>query len=211
MIPKKAPSAGLSAAVFAATWVVPIWPVEQALHSTLTVVAAALTWRYVRRHAMSDGEFFLVMLFLAAHSIAARWTYSNVPYDDWARALTGHTINATFGWTRNHFDRLIHILYGFCLTPTAIRYSIARWRLPPSHAFYAAITAIMLTSLWYEWFEWLVAVTLSAQDAEAYNGQQGDMWDAHKDMLLATLGSALWAAPALLRFPAESPNSQQTK
>lgn len=36
-------------------------------------------------------------------------------------------------------------------------------------------------------------MTMSGKDAEAYNGQQGDMWDAHKDMLMATLGSAVWA------------------
>ncbi|WP_168382225.1 DUF2238 domain-containing protein [Acinetobacter indicus] len=42
-----------------------------------------------------------------------------------------------------------------------------------------------------EWLEWLLAVTLSPEAAENYNGQQGDVWDAHKDMLLATLGAIL--------------------
>ncbi|WP_286943775.1 DUF2238 domain-containing protein, partial [Acinetobacter sp. UBA6526] len=32
---------------------------------------------------------------------------------------------------------------------------------------------------------------LSPEDAENYNGQQGDMWDAHKDMFLATVGAVL--------------------
>jgi len=50
----------------------------------------------------------------------------------------------------------------------------------------------VITSVIYEWLEWLVAISLSPQDAEAYNGQQGDMWDAHKDMLLATLGAMFW-------------------
>ena len=27
--------------------------------------------------------------------------------------------------------------------------------------------------------------------AESYNGQQGDMWDAHKDMALAMIGSMI--------------------
>ena len=27
--------------------------------------------------------------------------------------------------------------------------------------------------------------------AESYNGQQGDVWDAHADMLLATVGALL--------------------
>lgn len=64
--------------------------------------------------------------------------------------------------------------------------------------FYIAITAVMVTSLWYEWFEWLIAILLSPQNAEAYNGQQGDMWDAHKDMLMATIGSLIWIKTAYL-------------
>ena len=50
----------------------------------------------------------------------------------------------------------------------------------------------MISSLWYEWFELAVAMTMSGKDTEAYNGQQGDMWDAHKDILMATLGSLAW-------------------
>ena len=41
----------------------------------------------------------------------------------------------------------------------------------------------------YELLEWGVAVFLSPEMAENYNGQQGDIWDAHKDMILAMIGS----------------------
>jgi len=49
---------------------------------------------------------------------------------------------------------------------------------------------IMVSSLIYEWAEWFIALSMSPDQAEAYNGQQGDVWDAHMDMLLATLGAA---------------------
>ena len=49
----------------------------------------------------------------------------------------------------------------------------------------------MATSLIYEWVEWLIAIQLSPEDAENYNGQQGDIWDAHMDMLLATVGAVI--------------------
>ena len=39
--------------------------------------------------------------------------------------------------------------------------------------------------------KWGIALMLSPEAAEAYNGQQGDMWDAHADMLMATVGSLL--------------------
>lgn len=47
----------------------------------------------------------------------------------------------------------------------------------------------MASSLFYELIEWWIAMGLSPEDAENYNGQQGDQWDAHKDMFLATLGA----------------------
>jgi len=44
----------------------------------------------------------------------------------------------------------------------------------------------------YELFEWSLTF-LMANGAEDYNGQQGDSWDAHKDMALAMLGSLISA------------------
>ena len=37
--------------------------------------------------------------------------------------------------------------------------------------------------------KWLISILFTEGVAESYNGQQGDMWDAHKDMALAMLGS----------------------
>ncbi len=179
--------------VIAASWIMPPDPVEQAMHGSLTVIALFLMRRYAARLQVSDRDLFFIALFLSVHSIAARWMYSYVPYDAWGQSLLGFSINAKMGWTRNHFDRLVHFLFGVCFTPGIASYVIRRYLVTPKRAWYAAICAIMIASLWYEWFELAIAMTLSGKDAEAYNGQQGDMWDAHKDMLLATLGSLCWA------------------
>lgn len=178
--------------VFAASWINPIWPVEQALHCSLTLAGVAFLWHHLRRHPMSDRDFFLIALFVIAHTIAARWLYSNVPYDRWLSASLGFSFERSFGWTRNHFDRLVHFMYGACLTPALAAHIARRAAVGQRQAIALSIGSIMITSLCYEWFEWLIAVTLSPAAAESYNGQQGDMWDAHKDMLAATLGSALW-------------------
>ncbi|MBQ1495124.1 MAG: DUF2238 domain-containing protein, partial [Acinetobacter sp.] len=57
--------------------------------------------------------------------------------------------------------------------------------------FLLVVQFVMASSLVYELIEWWIAIGLSPEDAENYNGQQGDIWDAHKDMFLATLGSIL--------------------
>ena len=46
----------------------------------------------------------------------------------------------------------------------------------------------------YEIFEWALALGMAGDVAERYNGQQGDMWDAQKDMALAALGAFVAAA-----------------
>jgi putative membrane protein len=148
---------------------------------------------------MSNFDFALVMVFFVIHSIAAHWLYSNVPYDVWFQAVFGQGLNEIMGWTRNHFDRLVHFCYGFCFAPAIIGYAKIKGATRRKTAWLIAICAIMVTSLWYEWFEWLIAATLSPSDAEAYNGQQGDMWDAHKDMLSATIGALIWFFPR--QFP----------
>ncbi|MEO6103284.1 MAG: DUF2238 domain-containing protein [Pseudoxanthomonas sp.] len=179
----------LTLVVFAATWIAPYWPVEQALHGSLAVVGLAWLCWHDRRWPLLTRQFAAICAFICVHCIAARWLYSNVPYDQWIQALTGWSPQQAFGWQRNHFDRLIHFLYGVCFAPALLHYLGQRWPLRPRQAFVLAVMAIMCSSLAYEWLEWAIALTLSPEAAESYNGQQGDVWDAHADMLLATLGA----------------------
>jgi putative membrane protein len=56
---------------------------------------------------------------------------------------------------------------------------------------------IQTGSMMYELFEWLLTIIVSSEAANNYNGQQGDVWDAQKDMALALVGSTLSALFAL--------------
>ena len=177
--------------IVAATWWRPRYPAEQALHHSLTVLALLALLLIVRRTGLPYSSFCLVLIFLTLHSIAARWIYSFVPYDDWTQALFGIRLGEVFGWRRNHFDRLVHLSYGLCFGPVLFRYLVQRhgWRI--RWAALAAVDVVLSTSAFYELFEWGIALTLAPGAAEAYNGQQGDMWDAQKDMTFATTGAVL--------------------
>ena len=185
--------------VFLLTWIRPLWPAEQAMHSSLAVLGMAWLLVHDRRWPMGTGAFVAICAFLTVHNIAAHWLYSNVPYDAWCRAAFGWSPQVAFGWERNHVDRLIHLLYGLCFAPALSQYAAARWRLPARATAALALMAIMCSSLVYEWAEWAIALMLSPEDAEAYNGQQGDAWDAHMDMLLATIGAVIVLLPSFLR------------
>lgn len=170
------------------------YPALAPLHHLPTIALIGLAPWWLRRWPLSDGALFSLLGFFALHSVAARWTYSYVPYDAWAQALTGTTVNELFGWSRNHFDRLVHFAFGTLLVAP-----LAEWLkpvLPPVRLRLCAVILLLLAaSAAYELFEWLLTLFMAPDAAEAYNGQQGDMWDAHKDMALAVAGSlvaGLW-------------------
>jgi putative membrane protein len=111
----------------------------------------------------------------------------------------GMSINSLFGWERNHYDRLVHALFGvLMLLPCA---ELLEWsaRLPRRWAVPLAISVLAALSHLYELIEWLFAITLSPEAAEAYNGQQGDPFDAQKDMALAFVGSLLSAMAVMMQ------------
>ncbi|MBB5867158.1 putative membrane protein [Allocatelliglobosispora scoriae] len=179
-------------ALLAVSWWRPIYPTEQALHHSLTAVALVGLVYAQHRLRLPLSSFVLALVFLTLHTVAARWIYSFVPYDEWARHLTGSTLSARFGWERNHFDRLVHFAYGLLLAPILMRVLMDRGRATVSSAV-SAINVVLSTGALYELFEWGIAIALAPGMAEAYNGQQGDIWDAQKDMGLAFAGSIIGA------------------
>ena len=50
-------------AVFAASWIAPLWPAEQALHSSLTVVGLVWLWRHDRRWPLITWQFASICAF----------------------------------------------------------------------------------------------------------------------------------------------------
>lgn len=164
------------------------------LHQTGTLLFMAmmlLAYRYLK---LSTHAYVLAMVFLLIHIIGARYLYSYVPYDDWSQALIGFNISDCFAWQRNMYDRLVHFSYGLLLFAAMFEGLKASFCLSSSRQL-IAITLMfnMASSMLYELFEWGIAMTLSAEDAESYNGQQGDLWDAHKDMALALVGGIISA------------------
>jgi putative membrane protein len=180
---------GAYAVLFVGTWWQPIWPREQALHHSLSVLALIGVVWVQRRYPLPLTSWLLIRAFLSLHTIAARWIYSFVPYDDWLDGLFGFRLSTAFGWRRNAFDRLVHLSYGLCLTPVLARYleSARGWR--KGWAIVASVQTVVATGALYELFEWLIAIGLAPKEAEAYNGQQGDIWDSQKDMAIALAGA----------------------
>lgn len=180
-------------AAFAAIWTalaLAPWYRQDWLLENMLVFAALplLAWGY-RTLPFTRGTYACLFVFLVLHAIGAHYTYSEVPYDRAFEAVTGASLNALLGWERNHYDRMVHFLYGLLVTPAAIKILQARaaprglwrWLLP--------VCFMMSHSVLYEMIEWLAAEVFGGDLGQAYLGTQGDVWDAQKDSLLATAGS----------------------
>lgn len=166
-------------------------------HGPTVALMLAAPW-LLRRWPLSTSSVGCIWLFLLLHTLGARWIYSYVPYDDWARAISGHDISSLFGTTRNGYDRLVHFGFGALLTPAMVEAAKRHGGLPMRWSLAFAFAAIGLGSAAYEIFEWMLTSIVAGDMASYYNGQQGDVWDAQKDMAAAQGGATL-AVILLLR------------
>lgn len=171
--------------------IVGIAPYDRAtwlLENMMTAIFAVFLFLQQRRRPLSNASWWLIFAFGTLHIIGAHYTYSLVPYDEWTRMVFGTSLNDMLGWQRNHFDRLVHFCYGLLLFLPMREILIDRAALHGRWASYFTVEFIMASSLVYELVEWGAAVTFAGDVGMAYLGTQGDIWDAHKDMLLATVG-----------------------
>lgn len=167
------------------------YPEVALLQHIPTALLLALSPWLLRRWPMSTASVACIALFLALHTLGGRYAYSNVPYDDWARALTGTGLSDAFGSTRNHYDRLVHFAFG-ALSVIPVAEIARRWGgLARRGAALSVLGWVLAISCLYEIFEWLLTIVAAGETADRYNGQQGDIWDAQKDMALALLGAIL--------------------
>lgn len=168
-----------------APWYRADWLLENVL--VLVLVPAAIVSHRVL--PLSRISYTLIFVFLCWHEVGAHYTYAQVPYDRWFEAALGVRLNDILGWDRNHFDRLVHFLWGLLLTYPVREIFI---RLSNAKGFWAYLfpfLVVISTSMIFELFEWAAAIIFGGDLGIAYLGTQGDVWDSHKDTALAMLGS----------------------
>jgi len=162
------------------------------LHQAGTVFMLIALLVAFKKIGLNYFSFCLYLAFLFIHIIGAHYLYSYVPYNQWILYFFNFDLNQSMGWSRNMYDRLVHFAYGLLLYPFVYRcFQVWLPNTKPFSLFLLVIQFVMASSVFYELLEWGLSIGLSPEDAENYNGQQGDMWDAHKDMFLATIGAIL--------------------
>ncbi|MDF8332697.1 DUF2238 domain-containing protein [Novosphingobium cyanobacteriorum] len=154
---------------------------------TLAIIAI-LVW-LARKPTLPTSAIACTCLFLALHALGGRYIYSYVPYDAWAQTMGLPEPGKLLGLQRNSYDRVVHFGFGLLWVHPISSWLNRRWGISLRLATYIAVEFVLAGSALYEIFEWLLTLSMAGPDADAYNGQQGDVWDAQKDMACATVGA----------------------
>lgn len=135
------------------------------------------------RFQFSRLTYWVILLHMLILLVGGHYTYAEEPMF--------HYLSTLFGWSRNNFDKLGHFFQGFspAIITSELLYGLKvvyrrGWLLFLSGCVCMSISAI------YELFEWLVA-ELIHQEANAFLGTQGDIWDTQKDMLWCLIGCSV--------------------
>lgn len=182
-------------ALFAVLWLaLAIDPVDRptwVLENVLLVTGVVILWTTRRVLPLSTPSYTLLFVFLCLHAVGTHYSYSMVPYDEAFRSVSGYSLNQLFGFTRNHYDRLVHLAYGLLLALPVREMLMLHARVRGFWSYFLPLDLVMSSSLVYELIEWLAAVVYGGDLGAAFLGTQGDEWDAQRDMALAGLGALL--------------------
>jgi putative membrane protein len=133
------------------------------------------------RQVFTDLFYYLFFLQVMWVMIGAHYTYQTVPLGEWLR-------NALV-WDRNPFDRIGHFIQGVVTFVFAREILYRTSPLKKSKWLNFSSLCITLTmSVIYEFYKWGVVLTIGETKAAPFVNNQGDIWNAQWNMLLALLG-----------------------
>ena len=98
----------VAAASYLMVWIVaaiaPIDRFDWFLENLLVFALVAPLLATYRRFPLSEASYLCMLAFLVMHAVGAHYTYSRVP--------PGFAASELFGFTRNHYDRVAHFMFG---------------------------------------------------------------------------------------------------
>ncbi|QIZ76716.1 DUF2238 domain-containing protein [Ferrimonas lipolytica] len=137
----------------------------------------------IKHYPLTPLVYLLILIHCVILMIGGHYTYAEVPLFDYFKEW--------FGFERNNYDKVGHLAQGFIPAMIAreifIRNNVvntAAWRN------FLIVCFCLGFSAFYELIEWWVAAA-TGEDAEAFLGTQGYVWDTQSDMMLALIGSIL--------------------
>jgi putative membrane protein len=126
----------------------------------------------------------LILIHMIILMIGGHYTYAEVPLFDYIAEVFEHS--------RNNYDKVGHLAQGFIPAVLArellLRFEVVK--VSKVWLNYIILSIILAFSAFYELIEWWVALG-TGEDAEAFLGTQGYVWDTQSDMMYALIGGIL--------------------
>ena len=168
-----------------------VW-VDENILPVLFVILLVVSYKWFR---FSNTSYTLLFIFMALHAIGGHYSYAEMPLFDF--------IKEQFGLMRNHYDRVVHFLFGvlFFVPIYEILIRVFRvekgWRGLFLTFFVIAAFKGMFEVIEYS-YVWIRANSLTVTN---YLGEQGDSWDSQKDVILGIFGALLsWVVVGIGRL-----------
>ncbi len=156
------------------TWFLEVFPA--------VIAVFVLAYTYKSFH-LTHLVYMLILIHCIILMIGGHYTYAEVPFFD--------DLKVILDWERNNYDKLAHFIQGFVPALIAREIFIRKHVIHGKAWLNFCIVCFCLAfSAFYELIEWWVAI-ISGQDAEAFLGTQGYIWDTQSDMGLALVGAMI--------------------
>lgn len=149
-----------------------------ALEVSPAIIGGVLLAATYNSFRLTSVLYFFILLHCIVLMVGGHYTYAEVPFFD-----------GLFGAERNNYDKLAHFFQGF--VPALLAREILIRKHVVNGDVWRAIIIVSIClafSAFYELIEWWVALA-SGEDAEAFLGTQGYVWDTQSDMAFALLGA----------------------
>jgi len=154
------------------TWFLEVFPVF------LGLLILFLTYK---RFPLTPLLYTLILIHMIILMVGGHYTYAEVPLFEWFKDI--------FDQSRNNYDKVGHFAQGFI--PAILAREILLKKKIVQHTGmwlnYIIVSIVLAFSAFYELIEWWVALAVG-EDADAFLGTQGYIWDTQSDMGYALLG-----------------------
>lgn len=153
------------------------WSLE-VLPALIGFVLVVLTYK---KFPLTPLLYTLILIHMIILMIGGHYTYAEVPLFD--------MIKEALDQTRNNYDKVGHFAQGFIPAILAREILIRKEIVTASKIWlhYIILNIVLAFSAFYELIEWWVALG-TGEDAEAFLGTQGYVWDTQSDMMYALIG-----------------------
>ena len=155
------------------TWFLEVLPVF------IGLIVLLLTYK---KFPLTSLLYILILIHMIILMVGGHYTYADVPLFDW--------IKEVFDQNRNNYDKVGHFAQGF-IPAILVREILIRKHIVKESKIWLntiIVSLVLAFSALYELIEWWVALAVG-ENAEAFLGTQGYMWDTQSDMGYALFGA----------------------